>query len=402
MSSVRKIGSLSPAGLAGRFIVLLLAIELLDELVFGVQMAAWPVIRDELSLNYAQIGVLLGVPKLFGSVAEIFLFVWGETGRRRAIILGGGICFAAAILLFSASRVFAVILAAELLFHPSSGAFVTMSQSTLMDLEPSRHEQNMARWTLAGSLGVVLGPLALAGSVFLGMGWRCLFAALGVAALVLVALAWRMPLQPSLPTALPGLRQALAGTWRSLWRRDVLRWLGLLEASDLMLDILLGFLALYFVDLARVSPSQAALGVAVWSGFGLLGDFLLIPFLERYPGLPYLRLSAWLELSLYAGFLLAPWWPAKLVLVGLLGFFNTGWYAILKARLFTSLPGQSGAAQAVNNIAGLAGSLIPLLLGLVAQRFGLQWAMWLLLLGPLALIAGLPRPPSGSAERAVH
>lgn len=53
MSSVRKIGSLSPAGLAGRFIVLLLAIELLDELVFGVQMAAWPVIRDELSLNYA-------------------------------------------------------------------------------------------------------------------------------------------------------------------------------------------------------------------------------------------------------------------------------------------------------------------------------------------------------------
>lgn len=282
--------------------------------------------------------MLLGVPKLLGSVAEIFLFVWEETGRHRDIILGGGICFAAAILLFSASRVFAVILAAELLFHPSSGAFVTMSQSTLMDLEPSRHEQNMARWTLAGSLGVVLGPLALAGAVFLGMDWRSLFAALGAAALVLVA---------------------------------------------------------------RVSPSQAALGVAVCSGFCLLGDFLLIPFLERYHGLSYLRFSGWLELFFFSGFLLAPWFPVKLAMVGLLGFFNSGWYAILKARLFTSLPGQSGAAQAVNNVSGLAGRLIPLLLGLVAQRLGPQWAMWLLLLGPLALIAGLPRPPAGSAERAV-
>jgi len=44
-----------------------------------------------------------------------------------------------------------------------------------------------------------------------------------------------------------------------------------------MLDILYGFLALYFVDVVRVSPAFAALGVAVWTGLGLLGDFLLIP-----------------------------------------------------------------------------------------------------------------------------
>ncbi len=43
-----------------------------------------------------------------------------------------------------------------------------------------------------------------------------------------------------------------------------------------MLDVLLGFLALYFVDVAGFSSSQAGLGVAVWTGMGLLGDFLLI------------------------------------------------------------------------------------------------------------------------------
>jgi len=380
-----------PGRRALRFILLLLAIELLDELVFGAEMSAWPLIRDELALTYVQIGVLLGVPKLFGSLVEIFLFVWGDTGRRRAVILGGGLCFAAALLLFSASRAFAAILLAELLFHPSSGAFVTMSQSTLMDLDPGRHEQNMARWTLAGSLGVVLGPLALAGAAAVGLGWRNLFAGLGAAALALVALAWRLPLQPRVAGRTGGMKDALMDAWRSLRRKDVLRWLALLESSDLMLDVLLGFLALYFVDLARVSPSRAALGVAAWTGFGLLGDLLLIPLLERVRGLAYLRYSAWLELVLYAGFLLAPWFPAKLVLVGLLGLFNSGWYAILKAGLFTSMPGKSGGAQAVNNVAGLAGSLIPLALGMVAQRFGLGWAMWLLLLGPVALIIGLPR-----------
>jgi hypothetical protein len=34
-------------------------------------------------------------------------------------------------------------------------------------------------------------------------------------------------------------------------------------------------------------------------------------------------------------------------------------------------------------------------LGLVAERFGLQAAMWLLLLGPVALLVGVPTRDSG-------
>lgn len=35
---------------------------------------------------------------------------------------------------------------AFILFYPASGAFVNLSQATLMDSETDRHEQNMARW----------------------------------------------------------------------------------------------------------------------------------------------------------------------------------------------------------------------------------------------------------------
>ena len=43
-------------------VIALLAIELLDEFVFGAREAAWPAIRDELDLSYVQIGLLLSVP----------------------------------------------------------------------------------------------------------------------------------------------------------------------------------------------------------------------------------------------------------------------------------------------------------------------------------------------------
>jgi FSR family fosmidomycin resistance protein-like MFS transporter len=158
-----------------------------------------------------------------------------------------------------------------------------------------------------------------------------------------------------------------------------------------MLDVLLGFLALYLVDVAGATPAQAGAAVAVWTGLGLLGNLLLIPLLERVRGLRYLRLSAVVELALFPAFLLAPDFGTKLVLLGLLGFFSTGRYSILKAQLYSAMPGQSGAVMMVGNVFGLVGALVPLGLGLVAERFDLMATMWLLLLGPLALLAGIPR-----------
>jgi FSR family fosmidomycin resistance protein-like MFS transporter len=46
-------------------------------------------------------------------------------------------------------------------------------------------------------------------------------------------------------------------------------------------------------------------------------------------------------------------------------------------------------AIALNNIAGLAFTLVPLGIGVIAERFGLGAAMWSLLLGPVALWIGI-------------
>jgi len=370
----------------------LLAIEFMDEFVFGAREAAWPLIRNDLGLDYAQVGVLLGAPNFIANFIEPALGILGDVWRRRALILGGGVVFAASLLFTAWSPTFLALLVALILFSPASGAFVSLAQATLMDVDPARHEHNMARWTFAGSVGVVAGPLALGAAAWLGAGWRGLFATLGGLSLALVLVAWRMPFPPP-AAATDGvtLRDGVANAVRALRRRETLRWLTLLEFSDLMLDVLLGFLALYFVDVVHVSEAEAGGAVAVWTGVGLLGDFLLIPLLERMSGLRYLRFSAFMELLLFPAFLLAPGYAPKLVALALLGLFNAGWYAILKGGLYTSLPGQSGTVMALGNVFGLAGSLIPLGVGALAERFTLGPTLWLLLLGPIALLAGLPR-----------
>ena len=375
--------------------IIFLLIEFIDELIFGVTDAAWPLIRTDLQLNYIQIGVALSLPGIIGNLIEPFLGILGDVWKRRVLILGGGIFFTLACILTAVSHNFIYLLISFIIFNPASGAFVSLSQASLMDSDASRHEHNMARWTFAGSLGVVLGPLLLGGAAFIGFGWRGVFFILAGLAVLVLAGAYRfLPAPPNFHpplSALASLWEGIRNAFRALKRGAVLRWLALLEFSDLMLDVLYGYLALYFVDVAGFTASKAALAVAIWTGFGLLGDFLLIPLLKKVRGLNYLRLSVFTELILFPAFLLFPYPWLKLVIAGLLGLFNSGWYAILQGNLYSAMPGQSGTVMAVGNITGLFGKLIPFGIGLAAERFGLGPAMWILLAGPLALLIGLPR-----------
>ena len=153
-------------------IIIFLAIEFLDELVDGVGSAAWPLVRNDLDLTYVQIGLLLSVPGIFSTFVEPVIGILGDVGYRRLLVMGGGVAFAAAVGLVSVSQGFVVLLIAWMVFYPSSGAFVSLSQASLMNNDPTRREQNMARWTFTGGVAYVLGPLALTAAIAIGVGWR--------------------------------------------------------------------------------------------------------------------------------------------------------------------------------------------------------------------------------------
>lgn len=361
--------------------------------MFGAFAVAWPLVRDELGLSYAEVGLLLSVPAVFGNIVEPPLGLLGDSWNRRAIVRAGGVAFAVALVLIAFSSGFATLLLALMLISPASGAFVALSQTVLMDLDPARREQNMARWALAGSIGMVAGPIALGATGAVGLGWRAAFGAFAVLTVALLASAWRVPISTPAtvqePNVLRALHRSAVDAVRALRRGAVVRWLTLLQLADLMLDVLHAFLALYFVDVVGASGAGAALAILVWTGVGLIGDVLVVPLLERVDGLRWLRTSAVAALVVFPAFLVVDAMAGKLVLLGSLGLLTSGWYAVLQARLYDEMPDNSATVMALSSLFGIAGGALPLVVGLVAHRAGIDVAMWLLLGAPVALLAGV-------------
>ena len=376
--------------------IIYLLIEFLDELVFGVGEIALPFIRNDLHLTYTQIGLLLSVPGIIAAFIEPFIGILGDVWKRRALIITGGVLFTLLLFMTSSSFSFIFLLSSCILFFPSSGAFVSLSQANLMDSDTARHEQNMARWTFAGSLGVLAGPLLLGFFVYFGLGWRGTYAFLAsFSTLCLLAALIYLPPDRVPSSSFPSLRVVSDGfraAFSALKRADVWRWLLLLEFADLMMDVLFSYLALYFVDVAHVTESQAGIAVTIWLAMGLVTDLLFIPFIDRQQdSIKFLRATALMELLAFAAFLFIPGFIFKLVFVILVNLFNTGWYPILQGRLYSSLPGQSASIMAIGSVTAPLAKFFPFLIGFLADQFGLQPAMWILLLGPIALIIGLPR-----------
>ena len=305
------------------------------------------------------------------------------------------------------ARSFIVLLAAFTVFFPASGAFVSLTQAELMDAWPDRQPQVMARWDLAGSTGTVAGPLLLAAVLAAGGGWRAAYlvlAALASGAWLGTCLCEPHPV-PAAAAGAPGAGgdPGPGAAWTARARevlgalRDwsTVRWVLLVEVADLLVDVLTGFLALYLVDVAHLAPPIAALAIAVRLGAGLAGDAALVFVLDRVADITVLRASAVAAALLYPGFLLAPGAAAKLVILAVLSATTAPWYPILQARLYGSLPGRSPVAVTLNSAAALAGGLGPLAVGLIAEAFGLSWALAVLVIVPIAVLAGT----AGTAAR---
>jgi len=384
--------------------LLFLLIEFFDELNYAIDGAVLPVMRVELALSYAQVGLLLGLPHVISILVEPAIMLLGDTNLRKRLIIAGGLGVVIAMFLIATAAGFPALLLAMVIGFPASGAFVTLSQATLMDLNQGREPQMMARWTVAGSLGNLIGPLFVAAGFALALGWRWVFAVLAVLALLLTlfVLFPQFPARPS-PAFLFGedsigarrrpsvMRNVFANLREALGNAELLRWIVLLQFSDLLLDVFIGYAPLFLTDVVGVTPIQASLLLSVLMLTSLAADVALLPILERFPGRTVVRASAAITAVIYVTWLLVPWPFAKITLMILLRFSTLGWYQVLQGEAYASAPGRSGTVMAIGSVIGLLGGGMAWLVGWVASQAGLPAAMWLLLFGPVSLVLFVPR-----------
>ena len=381
--------------------LIFLFIEFFDELNYAIDGAVLPAMRTEFMLSYAQVGLLLGLPHIFGTLIEPIIMLLGDTPLRKRLVIGGGLTILVSLVLIASVTSFPVLLLTFCIGFPASGAFVTLSQATLMDANPGREPHMMARWTLAGSLGSLLGPLFVAGGFALAFGWRWIFLALAILALALTLLVVtrKFPIHPKLVNQLP-TTQDKSSSFKIIWKNlgealrnpGLLRWIILLQLSDMLLDILTGYTPLYLTDVVGVTPTQASLILSLLMLASLAADVVLIPLLERVPGRLIVRLSAILSIPLYAALLLVPWPLVKIGLLIILRFSTLGWYSVLQGEAYASIPGRSGTVMALSSVSSLLAGGITWLVGWVASQVGLPAGMWLLILGPASLMLFVPRP----------
>jgi MFS transporter, FSR family, fosmidomycin resistance protein len=381
--------------------------------------------------------LLISVPLLVGSLIELPLgLVAGQGRARHRLVLAGGAVVAGSLAAVAAAHSLTVLTIAFIAFFPASGAFVSLTQAALMDAAPTRHQQRMAAWNLAGSAGAVGGPLLLAGVLAVGGDWRTAYLLLAAAAAAALAVAFFVSPSRSEPAVEPGAdaqpdagaqlehdaepgaedepraedepedeaenerRPSVREALSALRQGGVARWVALLEVSDLLLDVLTGYIGIYLVDVAGASPAEAAVAVAVRLGAGLAGDALFVVVSRRVSGPAALRFSAMTAAVLYPAFLLVPWFPAKLAILAVLSLTTACWYPVVQAGLYTSLPGRSGIAVFLSSAAALVGAMGPLAVGFVAQQAGLTWALALLGMAPVAVLVILPSG-AGSVFRRV-
>ena len=378
---------------------LFLLIEFFDELHYGIGSAVLPAMRFDLGLSYSQVGLLLGLPGVIGTFIEPALMLLGDTWLRKKLVVGGGLVIVLTLLLTGSAQTFPALLVAAGLSYPASGAFVSLSQATLMDIHPGRESQMMARWTVFGSFGNLVGPLMLAGGFALAVGWRWTFFGLAILAAGLTFAIYRRPF-PARSThhsgtsgedRKPGMKQLFGFLWEGIHNRKLIHWVVLLELSDLMLDIYTGYALLYMTDIIGATLAQASLLFTLMMLSSLAGDLILIPLLEKVQGRQIVRFSALITAIIFTAALLSPNPVVKIVLLVAVCFSTLGWYQVLQGEAFASARGRSGTVSAINSLAGVVQGGLAWSVGYIAAAAGLQNAMWLLLVGPICLLLFIPR-----------
>jgi len=369
--------------------VALLFVDFIDEFSSGVPVVGVPGIQEDFGLRYSAAAFLVFTgPLLVGWILEPPLFVWADRHPKKWFVCGGLATLGALSLAIGLSGSFVVVAGALMLMYAASGAGVSLSQATLMDLYPEQRERVMARWVFMGAAGDLAAPALFWGLALFALGWREAFAVSGALVLAYALLLARQRF-PAPARETDGSEDVpILGALRAAFRdRTLLLWLFGAWLCSLMDELLVGFGALYLRDvLGADTATRSAVLMCMMAG-GMLGLLLLDRLLARHAPLRLLMLACIGTAVSFAAWLAAPsplWSGAWMFATGL---FSGALYPLAKAQAYRALPGRSGMLNAMAHVFTPLDLALPLAMGLVADRFGLLPALAVLILQPVGLFA---------------
>ncbi|HEY6723211.1 MAG TPA: MFS transporter [Polyangiaceae bacterium] len=402
--------------------MVLVSFAFFDEFASGVPAAAAFAVREGFESDVTALALaVLVAPQVLSLGVEPLLVLWAGRRHRPTVLAVALAGMALALCCAALAPDLASFGLAFALYAPASGVAVGLAEASLMAQRSSERERALTQWMLAGTLGDLAAPLLLWSLAVCGLGWRAALGGVGLALCCASLAVFRTRIDTPPAVACPGpslaantspwrplraMASALSAASRSLRaarsHTGLLLWLGAAASCTFMdevLAVLVG-LRVYRVTSEEALVAQSLLAFTLGGACGLV---LLERRLRRAPGAAPLMIACIGSALCFGGWValgsLAPelfgFGPALLFVAG---GFTAAHYPLVLARAYAALPHDTTLVAAAAQAFGAIDLAAPLLLGVVADRFGLEAALGALLVQPLGILGAL----WWSARSALH
>jgi predicted MFS family arabinose efflux permease len=342
----------------------------------------YPVIARDLHLDYGDIGLITGALAIAWGISALLMGNLSDHIGRRRVLTASLIVFSMLIGASGLATGLITLIIVRVIMGFADGAYTPVSIAATLDASPpERHGLNIGiQQMMLPLFGLGLAPLFVAGALRY-IEWRLIFLIFVLPGLALAYAVWKMIPARSAPARIG--RRSGPSDWKS-----VLGYANVRIAALLMLCWLTclistsAFMPNYLVDHLKLSSEQMAVVMSA-IGLGATAGTLLLPWLSdkigRKPVMALSSIGVFVSLLLLVnasrniGILFA--------FLFLVHFFNNALIALTVGPLSAeAVPASlmataSGLVIAVGELFG--GGLAPVIVGRVAQRFGIEHVLWL-------------------------
>jgi MFS family permease len=327
-----------------------------------------PSIMEDLRISYTQAGLFFTFLS-FGSLLGTSLgaFATDHLNRKRIFIVST-LCLAAGLIVTALSRTYYLIILAIFLMSMLGSPIGAVSQSIMLSLFPQKRERYLSLQTFFAASGSFLSPLIVTAALLLGFPWRAPFLFAAILAIILLVFALRLRLAPM---------QTRPGEEKQRTAR-------LLKDPALIVSALFIFLSIgpdigfsywltehFLTDLGAEKRWANAI-VTVYLAGVLFGRGILPRILRTHSGVRVIPVAAAIALAGFAGFHFLEPIILKTVCVCVYGMGVAPIFPLLMAWETGRFPGNPGTATGILfGAMSLGGMVFPVLIGRIAERYGI-------------------------------
>lgn len=352
-----------------------------------------PFVQPELGLNNTQVGMLASALSLTWALSGYLIGRYSDkTGRRKSIIIASTVAFCLCSFVSGIASSFLMLLGARLLMGFAEGGVLPISQSLTADaVAPEHRGVAMGVMQNLGSnlLGSTAAPLLLV-AIAATWGWRDAFFLAGVPGLITALLIYILVKEP--PRAAPDAVKAEKLTLSQAFaERNILLCAIIAVLLVSYLVVCWSFMPLFLTQVRGYDPSTMGWLMATLGISAGLGSFLVPGISDIIGRKPVMIAVPLLGVILPLG---AMFYDGSVWILALIFFFGWALNGVFPMFMCT-IPLETVDPRHTATVLGiviatgeiLGGVLSPFVAGAMSDAYGLQAALWLMLV--LCIAAGL-------------